>query len=242
MSLLVDFLNEKKKELATEQSIYVVEYFRNEFDSMTDLVKLFKRKGARMNGTAYENIAQLAFQQGITKRDGTMLSVSQVCRYMNIVRAERKAEAKSAKAKAPAPVVVEPQRVVAQEPMARPGAVPGRASKIETVAVPVPAVDCSGAIPEMLDGYDQMAELQKWDKLSNQDFWNDETETLYGQVRAWVVWGCGLADVDCSGKPILIIIKNHFSQETGFHKSLKETVEQLFKMREKHKGSAVWTL
>lgn len=240
MSLLVDFLNAKKKELATEQSIYVVEYFRNEFDSMTDLVKLFKRKGARMNGTAYENIAKLAFQQGITKRDGTMLSVSQVCRYMNIVRAERKAEAKSAKAKVP--VVVEPQRVVAQEPVARPGAVLGRASKTETVSVPAPAVDCSGAIPEMIDGYNQMAELQKWDKLSNQDFWNDETETLYGQVRAWVVWGCGLADVDCSGKPILVIIKNHFSQETGFHKSLKETVEQLFKMREKHKGSVVWTL
>lgn len=242
MDVLGDFLLKTKKEVAESEPSFVVDFFRKEFDRLSEVVAIYKKKKGRLNGTAYQNIASLAEQCGITRKDGTQLTITQVADYMRIVRAERKAEAKSAKAKAPAPVVVEPQRVVAQEPMARPGAVPGRASKIETVAVPMPAVDCSGAIPEMLDGYDQMAELQKWDKLSNQDFWNDETETLYGQVRAWVVWGCGLADVDCSGKPILVIIKNHFSQETGFHKSLKETVEQLFKMREKHKGSAVWTL
>lgn len=242
MDVLGEFLSKTKNEIAEDEPSFVVDFFRKEFDRLSEVVAIYKKKKGRLNGTAYQNIASLAEQCGITRKDGTQLTITQVADYMRIVRAERKAEAKSAKAKAPAPVVVEPQRVVAQEPMARPGAVPGRASKIETVAVPVPAVDCSGAIPEMLDGYDQMAELQKWDKLSNQDFWNDETETLYGQVRAWVVWGCGLADVDCSGKPILVIIKNHFSQETGFHKSLKETVEQLFKMREKHKGSAVWTL
>jgi len=235
MDVLGDFLLKTKKEVAESEPSFVVDFFRKEFDRLSEVVAIYKKKKGRLNGTAYQNIASLAEQCGITRKDGSQLTITQVADYMRIVRAERKAEAKSAKAKTPAPVVV-------QEPMARPGAVPGRASKIETVAVSVPAVDCSGAIPEMLDGYDQMAELQKWDKLSNQDFWNDETETLYGQVRAWVVWGCGLADVDCSGKPILVIIKNHFSQETGFHKSLKETVEQLFKMREKHKGSAVWTL
>ncbi|HGG0597195.1 TPA: hypothetical protein ACJFI9_000635 [Enterobacter roggenkampii] len=240
MDVLGEFLSKTKNEIAESEPSFVVDFFRKEFDRLSEVVALYKKKKGRLNGTAYQNIASLAEQCGITRKDGTQLTITQVADYMRIVRAERKAEAKSAKAKAP--VVVEPQRVVAQEPVARPGAVPGRASKTEAVSVPMPAVDCSGAIPEMIDGYNQMAELQKWDKLSNQDFWNDETETLYGQVRAWVVWGCGLADVDCSGKPILVIIKNHFSQETGFHKSLKETVEQLFKMREKHKGSVVWTL
>lgn len=240
MDVLGDFLLKTKSEVAESEPSFVVDFFRKEFDRLSEVVALYKKKKGRLNGTAYQNIASLAEQCGITRKDGTQLTITQVADYMRIVRAERKAEAKSAKAKAP--VVVEPQRVVAQEPVARPGAVPGRASKTETVSVPAPAVDFSGAIPEMIDGYDQMAELQKWDKLHDQDFWNDETETLYGQVRAWVVWGCGLGGVNCSGKPILVIIKNHFSQETGFHKSLKDTVEQLFKMREKHKGSVVWTL
>lgn len=237
MDVLGDFLLKTKKEVAESEPSFVVDFFRKEFDRLSEVVAIYKKKKGRLNGTAYQNIASLAEQCGITRKDGTQLTITQVADYMRIVRAERKAEAKSAKAKAPAPVVVEPQRVVAQEPMARPGAVPGRASKIETVAVPVPAVDCSGAIPEMLDGYDAIAELQKWSELPDQDFWNDETEMLYGQVRAWIAnW----IESENSGKPILVIIQEFFPNE--LHNSFKALVQQLFKMREKHKGSAVWTL
>ena len=58
---------------------------------MTKLVNLFKRNKGRkgFEKSAYQSIAELLFQNGVKKLDGSILSVSQVNRYLGIVRKER---------------------------------------------------------------------------------------------------------------------------------------------------------
>ncbi|MFZ6755555.1 hypothetical protein ACO0KY_19580, partial [Undibacterium sp. Dicai25W] len=131
MSIFLDLIDEKKKELANQETDLVIDVFRNEFDNLTKVVKLFlKNKGKKgFENGAYQNIAETLFQNGITKKDGSVLTKSQVGDYMKIVRAERKGESKS-KVVAVAPVV---QAVSVEKPVARPGVVPGA---IKPVVVP----------------------------------------------------------------------------------------------------------
>ena len=229
MSIFAEFLEKKKKEIKDDGSSFVVDFFRNEFDNMNEIVKLFKKKKKQLKGSAYETIAELAKQQGITKKDSSRLTVAQVGDYMRIVRAERKAESKRKPVAVVAPVV---QAVAVPEPVARPGAVPGA---IKPVVVPVAPVNGSDAIPERITGYQTMIELEKWDKLFDQDFWNDETEILYGQVRLYI-----FRNTDNHEKPILNVIRSELNSQPNFSKSLADTVEHLFKVREKYIGKAHW--
>ncbi|MBW5287154.1 hypothetical protein [Burkholderia gladioli] len=85
------FIEEKTEQLATQELELVIDVFRQDFDKMTKLVNLFKRNKGRkgFEKSAYQSIAELLFQNGVKKLDGTILSVSQVNRYLGIVRKER---------------------------------------------------------------------------------------------------------------------------------------------------------
>lgn len=235
---LLDFISEKQDEIASQEMAFVIDAFREQFENMQSLVRLF-RKNKNKNGFekgAYATISEILSKQGIRKKDGNVLSVSQVCRYMNIVRAEKKTESKN-KSKAVAPAGGVESQVVAKavpEPVARPGAVPGAT---KPVVAPAP-MGGSDVIPAKIDGYQVMPELQKWEKeKSFFDNWDDETEVLYGQVRSWVS-----RFANNPNGPIVAICRKEFGSQTGFSKSLAETVELLFKLREKHKGQAHWTM
>lgn len=84
-------IEEKTEHLATQEMELVIDVFRQDFDKMTNLVNLFKRNKGRkgFEKSAYQSIAELLFQNGVKKLDGTILSVSQVNRYLGIVRKER---------------------------------------------------------------------------------------------------------------------------------------------------------
>lgn len=89
---MIDGLIEEKTEhLAAQELDLVIDVFRQDFDKMTNLVNLFKRNKGRkgFEKSAYQSIAELLFQNGVKKLDGTMLSVSQVNRYLGIIRKER---------------------------------------------------------------------------------------------------------------------------------------------------------
>lgn len=233
MSIFAEFLETKKKEIKDDESSFVVDFFRNEFDNMNEIVKLFKKKKKQLKGSAYETIAELAKKQGITKKDGSRLTVSQVGDYMRIVRAEKKAESK----RKPVAVVVAPvvQAVAVPEPVAHPGAVLGAT---KPVVAPAP-VGGSDAIPEKITGYDPMKKLQEWEKSKSfVDQWDDDDEILYGQLRRWVF----RFGKDVSGQNIVGICRKQFPNQTGFSKSFADTVELLFKQREKRTGHAHWTM
>lgn len=244
--LIDGLITEKTEQLESQELELVIDVFRNDFDKMANLVKLFKKnKGKKgFEKSAYQTIAEMLFQSGVRKQNGSMLSVAQVNRYMGIVRAERVGT--KSKAKAVAPVAVPAGRVETQavakvvpEPVARPGAVPGA---IQPVVAPAPVVGAD-AIPEKITGYDSMKHLQDWEKSKSfVDQWDDETETLYGQVRVWVSRNGKHANLDLSGQNIVGVCRKYFPSQTGFSKSLADTVERLFKMREKMKGHAQWTM
>lgn len=84
-------IEEKSKHLATQELELVIDVFRQDFDKMTKLVNLFKRNKGRkgFEKSAYQSIAELLFQNGVKKLDGSILSVSQVNRYLGIVRKEK---------------------------------------------------------------------------------------------------------------------------------------------------------
>ena len=227
MSMFLDLIDDKKKDLATQETELVIDVFRLEFDNLTKVIKLFlKHKGKKgFSKGAYQNIAETLFQNGVTKKDGSMLTKCQVGDYMKIVRAERKGETKSKTVVAPV--------VSLAEPVARPLANPGVSKQVVAVAV----VDCFDAVPEKITGYKTMIELGKWDKLINQDFWNTETEILYGQVRLYVI-----RHTSGVGKKIINVIRSELNADSSFSKSLADIVEQLFNMREKHTGKANWDI
>ena len=234
MSIFAEFLETKKKEIKDDESSFVVDFFRNEFDNMNEIVKLFKKKKKQLKGSAYETIAELAKKQGITKKDGSRLTVSQVGDYMRIVRAERVGTKIKSK---PVAVVVAPvvQAVAVPEPVAHPGAVPGAT---KPVVAPAP-VGGSDAIPEKTTGYDPMKKLQEWEKSKSfVDQWDDDDEILYGQLRRWVFRFAK----DVSGQNIVGICRKQFPNQTGFSKSFADTVELLFKQREKRTGHAHWMM
>lgn len=232
MSIFAEFLETKKKEIKDDESSFVVDFFRNEFDNMNEIVKLFKKKKKQLKGSAYETIADLAKQQGITKKDGSRLTVSQVGDYMRIVRAERVGTKIKSK---PVAVVVAPVVQAVPEPVARPGAVPGAT---KPVVAPAP-VGGSDAIPEKITGYDPMKKLQEWEKSKSfVDQWDDDDEILYGQLRRWVFRFAK----DVSGQNIVGICRKQFPNQTGFSKSFADTVELLFKQREKRTGHAHWMM
>ncbi len=231
---LLDFISEKQDEIASQEMAFVIDAFREQFDNMQSVVRLF-RKNKNKKGFekgAYATISEILSKQGIRKKDGNVLSVSQVCRYMNIVRAEKKAESKRKPVAVVAPVV---QAVAVPELVARPGAVPG-ATKPVVAPAPVGGFD---AIPEKITGYDPMKKLQEWEKSKSFiDQWDDDDEILYGQLRRWVFKFAN----DVSGQNVVGVCRKQFPNQTGFSKSLADTVELLFKQREKHKGHAHWTM
>ncbi|WP_428147055.1 hypothetical protein [Delftia acidovorans] len=231
MSSILDFIDDKKKELASQELELVIDVFRNEFDNLTKLVNLFQRnKGKKgFEKGAYQTISEILFKDGVCKKDGSMLTKSQVSRYMGIVRAERVGESKS-KSK-PVAVVVAP--VV--QAVAVPGAVP---DATKPVVSPAP-VGGSDAIPEKITGYDPMKKLQEWEKSKSfVDQWDDDDEILYGQLRRWVF----RFGKDVSGQNIVGICRKQFPNQTGFSKFFADTVELLFKQREKRTGHAHWTM
>lgn len=230
MSSILDFIDEKKKELASQEMELVIDVFRKEFDNLTKLVSLFQRnKGKKgFEKGAYQTVSEILFKDGVCKKDGSMLTKSQVSRYMGIVRAERVGESKS-KSK---PVAVV-QAV--SEPVAHPGAVPGAT---KPVVAPAP-VGGSDAIPEKINGYDPMKKLQEWEKSKSfVDQWDDDDEILYGQLRRWVFRFAK----DVSGQNIVGICRKQFNNQTGFSKSFADAVELLFKQREKRTEHAHWTM
>ncbi|MDG9967509.1 hypothetical protein N7638_05655 [Achromobacter mucicolens] len=230
--IIDSLIDEKTEQLDNQELELVIDVFRNDFDKMTNLVKLFKKnKGKKgFEKSAYQTIAEMLFQSGVRKQNGSMLSVAQVNRYMGIVRAERVGTKSKAKAVAVPAGGVETQAVakVVPELVARPGAT-------KPVVAPAP-VD---AIPEKITGYDPMKKLQEWEKSKSfVDHWDDDDEILYGQLRRWVFKFAK----DVSGQNVVGVCRKQFPNQTGFSKSLADTVELLFKLREKNKGHAHWTM
>lgn len=229
--MIDSFIDEKDDELANQEMELVIDVFRNDFDKMTKLVKIFKKnKGKKgYEKGAYKTIAEMLFQKRVCKQDGSELSVSQVSRYMGIVRAERVGTKSKSKA-------VETQAVS----VARPGAVPGANKTAPAGRV---AVDDSDAIPEKITGYDALKKLQEWEKvkaiMSDDSYqWDDADETLYGQLRRYVFrFGEPVA-----GQGIIDVCRKKFPNQTGFPNSLAQSVEKLFNKREQHKGLAHWTM
>lgn len=234
ISSFLNFVDDKKKELASREIDLNVDYFRNEFDNMTKVVNLFqKNKGKKgFEKGAYQTIAEIAFNDGVMKSDGSMLTKSLVGTYMKIVRAERVGTKIKSK---PVAVVVAPVVQAVPEPVAHPGAVPG-ATKPVVATAPVGGSD---AIPEKITGYDPMKKLQEWEKSKSfVDQWDDDDEILYGQLRRWVFRFAK----DVSGQNIVGICRKQFPNQTGFSKSFADTVELLFKQREKRTGHAHWMM
>ena len=94
---LIGFINEKQGEVDSQEPSFVIDAFRQQFDNMQSIVKLF-RKNRHKNGFekgAYKTIAEILFEQDVKKKNDSELSIAQVCRYLNIIRAEKKAEDKN---------------------------------------------------------------------------------------------------------------------------------------------------
>ena len=126
---LIGFINEKQGELDSQELVFVIDAFRQQFDNLHSIIKLF-RKNRHKSGFergAYKTIAELLFEQGVKKKDDSELSVAQVCRYLSIVRAEKKAESKNK---------VVPRKVV--ETRSAPSIAPVlKTRRVEIAAVPV---------------------------------------------------------------------------------------------------------
>ena len=126
---LIGFIKEKQGELDSQELVFVIDAFRQQFDNMQSIIKLF-RKNRHKDGFekgAYKTIAELLFEQGVKKKDDSELSVAQVCRYLNIVRAEKKAESKN---KVVARKAVETRSAPSSAPVVK-------TRRVEVAAVPV---------------------------------------------------------------------------------------------------------
>lgn len=233
MGIELEFLETINRKIKSKKTSLTIDYFREQYDVFSEIIDRYK-KNKWLNGTAYGNIAELAKQKGYTKKDGQTLSISQVCRYMNIIRAERMAELKKEKAELKS--------------------TKNKSKAVETQAVSVPganksapagrvAVDDSDAIPEKITGYDALKKLQEWERvkaiMSDDSYqWDDADETLYGQLRRYVFrFGEPVA-----GQGIIDVCRKKFPNQTGFPNSLAQSVEKLFNKREQHKGLAHWTM
>lgn len=178
MSVFKEFLDQKTIELNNQEFQCVADFFRNEFDNMTNIVKLFQTKKGRIKGTAYKTIAELAMKQNIKRVDGKELTVSQVCRYMNIVRAERKGVTKATRKVVVVSPTVSSETVAVSAPVpavARPGAVPGETNHA--------TFDKNKLKQDMADWWDDQGEFVDCKRL---DLWNPACDELFVGLVAYM--------------------------------------------------------
>jgi hypothetical protein len=180
MSSFLDFVDEKKKELASQSIDLNIDYFRNEFDNMTKLVNLFqKNKGKKgFEKGAYQTVAEIAFKDCVMKADGSMLSTSLVGTYLKIVRAERKGVAKATRKVVVVSPTVSSETVAVSAPVpavARPGAVPGETNQA--------TFDKNKLKQDMADWWDDQGEFVDCKRL---DLWNPACDELFVGLVAYM--------------------------------------------------------
>ena len=56
MDVLGDFLLKTKKEVAESEPSFVVDFFRKEFDRLSEVVAIYKKKKGRLNGLSLIHI------------------------------------------------------------------------------------------------------------------------------------------------------------------------------------------
>lgn len=165
---LLGFINEKQGELGNQEPIFVIDAFREQLDNMQSIVKLFRKNRHKIGFEkgAYNTIAELLFEQGITKKNESKLSEAQVCRYLHIVRAEKKADSKN--------------KVITRK------AVEARSAPSH-VAAPVPVSKATVAVPAApgvtpIPVTDWLAELLRLEAASNAE-WNGQDQWMWDEME-----------------------------------------------------------